>query len=168
MFSFQLVLPNNATLSITWLSTWRVSGVLLLVVSLTSLPAKFVKADNPCNMGSWTRWTASSKSPCSLLSLIDIYSFLVVSALLARSLTVSVNKPPTSMLSTSLAILPAVAGEIILLEVNVWVRLSISDVCDPGSGVFCRSCFLTISHYWCCLYQAPCLRRTLYWEHFHQ
>ena len=120
------------------------------------------------NLLSEFSWTASSKSPCSLLSLIDIYSFLVVSALLARSLTVSVNKPPTSMLSTSLAILPAVAGEIILLEVNVWVRLSISDVCDPGSGVFCRSCFLTISHYWSCLYQAPCLRRTLYWEHFHQ
>ena len=95
------------------------------------------------NLLSEFSWTASPKSPCSPLSLIDIYSFLVVSVFLARSLTVSVNKPPTSMLSTSLAILPTVAGEIFLLEVNVWVRLSISDVCDPGSG-FLQELF---SHY---------------------
>ena len=54
----------------------------------------------------------------------------------ARSLTVSVQKPPTSMLSTSSAILPAVAGEVFLPEVNAWVRLSISDACNPGSGFF--------------------------------
>ena len=57
---------------------WRVSGVLPSVISFTSLPTKLVKADNPCNKGSWTRWKASPKSPPSPSSLIDIGSFLAV------------------------------------------------------------------------------------------
>ena len=40
------------------------------------------------------------------------------------------------MLSTSSAILPAIAGEVFLLEVNDWDRLCIGDACDPGSGFF--------------------------------
>ena len=146
MFSFQLVLLNSATLSITWSSTWRVSGVLPSVISFTSLPAKFVKADNPCSKGSWTRWKAKSTERVFRDGKSQISSFTVVTdrylqfsggeCFSARSLTVSVDKPPTSMLSTSSAILPAIAGEVFFLEVNAWVRLSISDACDPGSGFF--------------------------------
>ena len=142
MFSFQFVLLNSATLSITWSSTWQVSDVLPLVISFTSLPAKFVKADNPCNKGSWTRWKAKSTEQVFQDSKSQISSFTVVTdrylqfsgseCFSAHSLTISVDKPPTSMLLTSSAILPAIAGEVFLLEINAWVRLSISDAWDPG------------------------------------
>ena len=146
MLSFQLVLPNSARLSIMWSSTWRVSDVLPSVISLTNFPAKFVKADNPCIKGSWTRWNAKSTVRVLRDNKSEISSFTVVTdkylqfsggeCFSACSFTVSVDKPPTSMLLTSSAIVPAMAGEVFLLEVKAWVRLSSSEVCDPGSGFF--------------------------------
>ena len=71
---------------------------------------------------------------------------------------VSSPHPPTSMLSTSSAILPAIADGVFLLEVNAWVRLSISNACDPGSGFFAGIVFSLLL----------ALQRTLHREYFHQ
>ena len=60
-----------------------------------------------------------------------------MSVCLLTNLVPRAEKPwERGWLLTSSVILPAIAGEVFLLEVNAWVRLSISDACDPWSGFF--------------------------------
>ena len=60
-----------------------------------------------------------------------------LSVCLLTNLVPRAEKPwERGWLLTSSVILPAIAGEVFLLEVNAWVRLSISDACDPWSGFF--------------------------------
>ena len=146
MLSFQFVFPSIATLSITWVSTSRVFGVLPSWTSFTNFPAKLVKADIPCSKGSCTRWKARSTARLFLGNKSQISSFTIVTAknlqfsgggcFSTLSLTVSADSPPISILSINSAILPSIAGEVTLDLVNAWVRLSTNALWDPDSGLF--------------------------------